>query len=160
MKLLEYQAKELFAKYGLPVKKGCVVDTLATIPEKIKAAGLSYPVVIKAQVQIGGRGKAGGIQFAESETEAIARAQELLNRDIRGLTAKELLIVEKAEITTGMVPVHLAGQGFQVAHDYLFGQGWHGNRRNRQGKPRSHRQGDSKPVFWALRTTTSTICWM
>ncbi len=99
MKLLEYQAKELFAKYGLPVKKGCVVDTLATIPEKIRAAGLRYPVVIKAQVQIGGRGKAGGIQFADSEAEAIARAQELLNKDIRGLTAKELLIVEKAEIT-------------------------------------------------------------
>lgn len=99
MKLLEYQAKELFAKYGLPVKKGCVVDTLDTIPENVKAAGLRYPVVIKAQVQIGGRGKAGGIQFADSEEEAIARARELLFKDIRGLTARELLIVEKAEIT-------------------------------------------------------------
>jgi len=99
LKLLEYQAKELFGKYGLTVKKGCVVDELATITEKIKAAGLQYPVVIKAQVQIGGRGKAGGVQFADSEAEAVARAQELLFKDIRGLTAKELLIVEKAEIT-------------------------------------------------------------
>ncbi len=98
MKLLEYQAQELFDKYGLPVKKGCVVNELATLPDKIKAAGLSYPVVIKAQVQIGGRGKAGGIQFAQNEGEAIARASELLFKDIRGLTAKELLIVEKADV--------------------------------------------------------------
>lgn len=99
MKLLEYQAKELFAKYGLPVQRGCVVDTLATIPAQVEAAGLSYPVVIKAQVQIGGRGKAGGIQFADTQAEAIARAQELLGKDIRGYKANELLIVEKAEIT-------------------------------------------------------------
>lgn len=99
MKLLEYQAKELFAKYGLPVQRGCVVDTLATIPAQVAAAGLCYPVVIKAQVQIGGRGKAGGIQFADTQAEAIARAQELLGKDIRGFTANELLIVEKAEIT-------------------------------------------------------------
>ena len=98
MKLLEYQAKQLFQQFGLPVQKGCVVDTLATIPEKIKAAGLAYPVVVKAQVQIGGRGKAGGIQFADSEAEAIVRANELLFKDIRGLRTQELLIVEKAEI--------------------------------------------------------------
>ena len=98
MKLLEYQAKELFDQFGLPVQKGCVVDELAAIPEKIKSAGLAYPVVVKAQVQIGGRGKAGGILFADSEQDAIARASELLFRDIRGLTANELLIVEKAEI--------------------------------------------------------------
>lgn len=99
MKLLEYQAKELFDRFGIAVKKGVVVDDLATIPEKIHAAGLTYPVVIKAQVQIGGRGKVGGVQFADSEAEAIARASELLNKDIRGLIARELLIVEKAEIT-------------------------------------------------------------
>ena len=99
MKLLEYQSKELFDRFGIAVKKGVVVDDLATIPEKIHAAGLTYPVVIKAQVQIGGRGKVGGVQFADSEAEAIARASELLNKDIRGLIARELLIVEKAEIT-------------------------------------------------------------
>ncbi len=98
MKLLEYQAQELFEKHGLPVKKGCVVDESATLPAKIKAAGLQYPVVIKAQVQIGGRGKAGGIQFAQNEAEAIAQAKELLFKDIRGLIAKELLIVEKAQV--------------------------------------------------------------
>ncbi len=98
MKLLEYQAKELLEKYGLPVMKGCVVDELATIAQKIQAAGLCYPVVIKAQVQIGGRGKAGGIQFAQDEAQAIALSKELLGKDIRGLTANELLIVEKAEV--------------------------------------------------------------
>ena len=98
MKLLEYQAKNLFETYGLSVMKGCVVDELATIPTKIQEAGLQYPVVIKAQVQIGGRGKAGGIQFADSAAEAITQAQALLFKDIRGLTANELLIVEKANV--------------------------------------------------------------
>ena len=98
MKLLEYQAKQLFEKYGLAVQKGCVVGDLASLPETVKAAGLAYPVVIKAQVQIGGRGKAGGILFADNEADAIESAAKLLHKDIRGLTANELLIVEKAEI--------------------------------------------------------------
>ncbi len=65
MKLLEYKAQELFAKFGIPVKKGVVIDDARDVKGQIKSAGLSYPVVIKAQVQVGGRGKAGGIQFAQ-----------------------------------------------------------------------------------------------
>ena len=59
MKLLEYKAKELFDKYGVPTMNGCVIDSSENMESEIEKAGLSYPVVVKAQVQIGGRGKAG-----------------------------------------------------------------------------------------------------
>ncbi|MDR1374147.1 MAG: succinate--CoA ligase subunit beta, partial [Treponema sp.] len=58
MKLLEYQAKAIMEQFGIPTMKGLVIDSAGGVPQMIKDAGLSYPVVIKAQVQIGGRGKA------------------------------------------------------------------------------------------------------
>ncbi|MDR1143828.1 MAG: ADP-forming succinate--CoA ligase subunit beta [Spirochaetaceae bacterium] len=97
MKLLEYQAKALFEKYGMAVQKGVVID--APGDEKIRAADLRFPVVIKAQVQTGGRGKAGGVKFAETPEKAAKLCGEMLGMDIRGFTAKELLVVEKKEIT-------------------------------------------------------------
>ena len=100
MKLLEYKAKELFEKYDVPTMKGVVIDSLEGIPEKIEGAGLRYPVVVKAQVQIGGRGKAGGIQFADNAQQAAQISEKLLFADIRGLKANELLIVEKASLKT------------------------------------------------------------
>ncbi len=96
MKLLEYKAKEIMEKFDIPTMKGVVIDNLEGIPEKIKAADLSYPVVIKAQVQIGGRGKAGGVKFADDASAAAALCKEMLYMDIRGLQANELMIVEKA----------------------------------------------------------------
>jgi succinyl-CoA synthetase beta subunit len=96
MKLLEYQAKALFEKYGIAIQKGIVID--AAGDEKIRAANLQFPVVIKAQVQTGGRGKAGGVKFAETPEEAAKLCGEMLGMDIRGFTAKELLVVEKKDI--------------------------------------------------------------
>jgi succinyl-CoA synthetase beta subunit len=98
MKLLEYQAKAVFEKYGIPIQKGIVVDTVERADEKIRAADLRFPVVIKAQVQIGGRGKAGGVKFAETPEEAAKLCGEMLGMDIRGFTAKELLVVEKKDV--------------------------------------------------------------
>ena len=82
--------------------RGIVIDDLEGIPEKIAEAKLNYPVVIKVQVQIGGRGKAGGVQFADNPAEAVAWAKKLLYMDVRGYTAKQLLIVEKADVAQEM----------------------------------------------------------
>jgi succinyl-CoA synthetase beta subunit len=100
MKLLEYQAKALMGKYAIPIQKGLVIDSREGTEEKLRAAGLGFPVVIKAQVQTGGRGKAGGVQFAETPAEAAKLCGTMLGMDIRGFKANELLVVEKKEIKT------------------------------------------------------------
>src|SRR3954454_13303367 len=82
MDLLEYQGKQLFAKHGVPVPEG---RHAATVDDAVAAANeIGYPCVIKAQVAIGGRGKAGGIKVARDEAEARARAETILGMDIRG----------------------------------------------------------------------------
>jgi succinyl-CoA synthetase beta subunit len=80
--LLEYQGKQLFAGHGVPVPEGRVADTVEGAVEAAEEIG--YPCVIKAQVQIGGRGKAGGIKVAESREEAEEHADAILGMDIRG----------------------------------------------------------------------------
>ncbi len=99
MKLLEYQAKLIVEKYDIPSVKSTVVGYSDNIAEKIAAANLEYPVVIKAQVLIGGRGKAGGVRFAENEQEATALCSQMLGMEIRGHTARELMVAHK-------LPVH------------------------------------------------------
>lgn len=95
MKLLECQAKEIFRKFGIDTMPGVVVTSPDDIEGYISRAELKYPVAVKAQVPIGGRGKAGGIQFANNAEEAAAWANKLLQMDIRGYTASKLLIEEK-----------------------------------------------------------------
>jgi succinyl-CoA synthetase beta subunit len=82
--LYEYQGKELFRRFAIPVSDG----RLATSPEEARSAAqeLGGQVVVKAQVLTGGRGKAGGIKLAETPDEAEARAEEILGMDIRGHT--------------------------------------------------------------------------
>jgi succinyl-CoA synthetase beta subunit len=80
--LLEYQGKQLFAQHGVPVPEGRVADTVEAAVEAAEAIG--YPCVIKAQVQIGGRGKAGGIKVAENREQAEEHAGAILGMDIRG----------------------------------------------------------------------------
>ncbi|MGZ5335845.1 MAG: ATP-grasp domain-containing protein, partial [Solirubrobacterales bacterium] len=82
MDLLEYQGKELFARHGVPVPEGRYADTPEAAVEAAEAIG--YPCVIKAQVQIGGRGKAGGIKVAQNRDEAGQHAKAILGMDIRG----------------------------------------------------------------------------
>jgi succinyl-CoA synthetase beta subunit len=97
MKLLEYKAQELFSKFGIPVKKGVVIDSADSVGRKIEEAGVVYPVVIKAQVQVGGRGKAGGIQFADNAAQAQEITDRLLFSELKGLKVNKLYIVEKAQ---------------------------------------------------------------
>lgn len=100
MKLMEYQAQLLFKQFGVPVMRGCVVDCADRIANAMAEADIHYPAVVKAQVQIGGRGKAGGIQFADNLEEAAAHAQRLLGSELRGLKVNKLYIVEKAAYKT------------------------------------------------------------
>lgn len=97
MKLLEYKAQELFHKYQVPTMNGCVISSSEQMEEEIEKAGLHYPVVVKAQVQIGGRGKAGGIRFADTPQEAKQHCEDLLFSELRGYKVNQLLIVEKSE---------------------------------------------------------------
>ena len=96
MNLREYQAKELFARYGLPVLPGQVAST----PEEARdvAASIGRKVVVKAQVQVGGRGKAGGIQLANDPEEAYDRARDILALTIKGLPVRKVLVAEAADI--------------------------------------------------------------
>jgi succinyl-CoA synthetase beta subunit len=96
MDLLEYQGKQLFARHGVPVPEG---RPAASVDEAVKAAEeIGYPCVVKAQVQIGGRGKAGGIKVAQNQDEAREHAEAILGMDIRGLTVHELWIEGASEI--------------------------------------------------------------
>ena len=97
MKLMEYQAQTLFRKFGLPVQPGCVADCAEDVVPALEREGVKGPLVVKAQVQIGGRGKAGGIQFADSPEEAAAHAGRLLGSTLRGLKVNKVYIVERAE---------------------------------------------------------------
>jgi succinyl-CoA synthetase beta subunit len=96
MDLFEHQAKELFARHGVAVPRGRV----AWSPEEAEmaAAELGGTVVVKAQVQTGGRGKAGGIQLAKDAAEARARAEQIIGMDIRGHTVRRVLVEEASEI--------------------------------------------------------------
>jgi len=88
--LFEYQGKELLRKFEVPVPEGRV----ATTPDEARAAaeGLGGKVVVKAQVQVGGRGKAGGIKLASSPDEAFSAAEDILGMDIKGHVVKRVLI--------------------------------------------------------------------
>ncbi|WP_420076859.1 ADP-forming succinate--CoA ligase subunit beta [Streptomyces sp. JL3001] len=94
MDLFEYQARDLFAKHDVPVLAGEVIDT----PEAARAATerLGGKSVVKAQVKVGGRGKAGGVKLAANADEAVARATDILGMDIKGHTVHKVMIAETA----------------------------------------------------------------
>ncbi|MFY1677157.1 MULTISPECIES: ADP-forming succinate--CoA ligase subunit beta [unclassified Streptomyces] len=94
MDLFEYQARDLFAKHEVPVLAGEVIDT----PDAARAIteGLGGKSVVKAQVKVGGRGKAGGVKLAATPDEAVARATDILGMDIKGHTVHKVMIAETA----------------------------------------------------------------
>lgn len=96
MKLQEYQSKRLFGKFGIPVPEGDV----ATTPQEARqiAEQLGGAVVVKAQVLIGGRGKAGGVKLAKTPAEAERHARAILGMDIKGFTVEKVLIDPAADI--------------------------------------------------------------
>ncbi|MDQ3325200.1 MAG: ADP-forming succinate--CoA ligase subunit beta [Actinomycetota bacterium] len=97
MDLMEYQAKQLFAKHGVAGAVGIVASTA----DEARAAAeqLGGTVVVKAQVKAGGRGKAGGVKLADGPAETAARAEEILGMQIKGLTVHRVLIAPTADIT-------------------------------------------------------------
>ena len=96
MDLLEYQGKQLFARHGVPVPSG---KPASTVDEAVAAAEeIGFPCVVKAQVLIGGRGKAGGIKVAQSADEAREHATNILGMDIRGHTVGEVWIEAASDI--------------------------------------------------------------
>jgi len=98
MKIHEYQAKEIFAQSGIPVPAGRVATTVQEA--KAIAEELAKPVMIKAQVHVGGRGKAGGVKYAENAEAAHVWAQRILGMNIKGLQVKRILVTEAVEITS------------------------------------------------------------
>jgi len=96
MKLQEYRSKEILARHGVPLLAGQV----AMSPEEARAAAIELhgPVVVKAQVLVGGRGKAGGVKLAATPDEAEDRAREILGLDIKGTTVRTVLVAPAADI--------------------------------------------------------------
>jgi succinyl-CoA synthetase beta subunit len=96
VKLQEYRSKEILARHGVPLLGG---ETART-PEEARAAAerIGGPVVVKAQVLVGGRGKAGGVKLAATPDEAEARAREIIGLDIKGITVRTVLVGQAAEI--------------------------------------------------------------
>jgi succinyl-CoA synthetase beta subunit len=96
--LFEYQARDLFEAYGVPVLQGLIADT----PEEAEAAAakIGGVVVVKAQVQVGGRGKAGGVKVAKTVAEARAHAENILGLDIKGHVVKRVMIAQGASIAS------------------------------------------------------------
>jgi succinyl-CoA synthetase beta subunit len=98
MDLLEYQGKQLFARHGLKVSSG---EAVTSVEDAVAAAArVGYPVVVKAQVLIGGRGKAGGVKLAADESEAREHAHNILGMDIHGHTVRTLWIEHASDIAT------------------------------------------------------------
>ena len=100
MDLMEYQAKELFAKHGVPVTVGTVITepAEAAAAAETEGAGSGGRVVVKAQVKTGGRGKAGGVKLAQDPQDAVAKATEILGMDIKGHTVHRALVAPAADI--------------------------------------------------------------
>ena len=96
MKLQEYRSKEILARHGVPLTLG----QTATTPEEARAAAerIGGPVVVKAQVLVGGRGKAGGVKLASTPGEAAERAGEIIGLDIKGTSVKTVLVAPAADI--------------------------------------------------------------
>ena len=101
MDLFEYQGKQYFARFDIPVSPG---DVAYTVEEAIAAAeAAGYPVVVKAQVQVGGRGKAGGIKLANDADEVRTHAGNILGMDIKGHVVKRVWDFDFPMTAEGMV---------------------------------------------------------
>src|SRR5687768_11731445 len=96
MDLYEYQGKQFFASYGIPISPG---EAVTTVDDAVKAAErIGYPVVVKAQVQVGGRGKAGGVKLADDVDEVRTHAGNILGMDIKGHTVEVIWIELASDI--------------------------------------------------------------
>src|ERR1700744_5962564 len=122
MDLLEYQGKQLFARPGVPGPTG---KPASTVEEAVAAADeIGYPCAVKAQVQIGGRGKLGGIKIAQNRAEAELHADAILGMDIRGLTVHELWIEGASQIASEYYASVVFDRSAKAPLVRLSTQGW------------------------------------
>ena len=142
MDLYEYQAKELFAKHGVPTTPGRVAAT-AEEAEAI-AAEIGKPVMVKAQVKVGGRGKAGGVKYAADVAAARAHAEAILGMDIKGHTVHQRAR-RRGERHRGGV-LHLLPARPRQPHlpGHVLGRGRRGDRGHRRGEPRRAGEGPGR----------------
>ncbi|RLI07795.1 succinate--CoA ligase subunit beta, partial [Candidatus Bathyarchaeota archaeon] len=96
LRLLEWEAKEIFRDYGIPIPKGRITSDPMEAREIAEEIG--GPVVVKAQIPVGGRGKAGGVRFAETAEEAYEVAKALIGGEVRGVKVERVLVEEKMDI--------------------------------------------------------------
>ena len=96
MKLYEYEAREIFSKYSIPVPRGFLVRKLNEAYRVLKE--VSFPVVIKAQILVARRAKLGGVRFANDIEDALSIIKEILGRELNGLKVREILVVEKVDV--------------------------------------------------------------
>ena len=121
MDLFEYQGKQYFARFGIPVSPGAVADT---VEEAVEQAGkVGFPVVVKAQVQVGGRGKAGGIKPASTPDEVAAHAGRILGMDIRGHVVRRLWIEHASDIAREYYASFTLDRGARLHLGLLSAQG-------------------------------------
>jgi succinyl-CoA synthetase beta subunit len=95
MNLFEHQGRELYERYGIPCAKGYVVESMTDLESKI--GGTQFPVVVKAQVLVGGRGKAGGVKFADNAAQLREVTKSILGLDIKGHITKKVMVAQKLD---------------------------------------------------------------
>src|SRR3954451_21132420 len=121
MDLYEYQGKQFFAQYDIPVSPG---EDVTTVDDAVAAADrIGYPVVVKAQVQVGGRGKAGGIKLASDADECRTHAGNILGMDIKGHTVNVLWIERASDIAEEYYASFTLDRGAKLDLGMLSAQG-------------------------------------
>ena len=148
MDLMEYQAKQLFAKHGVPVTVGTVITDPSEAAAAAEAEG--GRVVVKAQVKTGGRGKAGGVKLAQDPQDAVAKAEQILGMDIKGHTVNRVLIAPAADIAEEYYFSFLVDR---AARQYLCIASVEGGVRSRSRRSRSpKRLPSSGSTRWSAST--------
>ena len=150
MKIHEYQAKEIFARYGIAVPKGTVADTAAEARNATEAFG--GRAVIKAQVHAGGRGKSGGVRVAQSPDDAEAAAQSMLSANLvtnqtgpEGVPVNQVLVRGPGRNRQGNVHRNHGGPGGAAARDAGLRLGRHGHRGSGGNRPGQHSHRAHRP---------------
>src|SRR5919204_1806175 len=121
MDLFEYQGKQYFARFGIPVPPGGVADTVDEAVAQAERVG--YPAVVKAQVQVGGRGKAGGIKLASSADEVRTHASAILGMDIKGHVVRRVWIEHASDIAEEYYASFTLDRGAKLHLGMLSAQG-------------------------------------
>jgi succinyl-CoA synthetase beta subunit len=119
--LFEYQGKQYFARFGIPVSAGGVATTVDEAVAQAEQAG--YPVVVKAQVQVGGRGKAGGIKLAADADEVRTHAADILGMDIKGHVVRRVWVEHASDIATELYASFTLDRGAKLHLGMLSAQG-------------------------------------